>query len=96
MKEVTWNNTTLAKNNLADTVLKLKEKRGKNISAGSLSIGSQLLELGLLDEFWFLVHPVILGKGKQLFEDFKKKVDLKLIETKNFQSGVVILHYKKG
>ncbi len=96
LKEVTWNNTTLAKNNLADEVLKLKEKRGKNISAGSLSIGSQLLELGLIDEFWFLVHPIILGKGKPLFEDFKGKADLKLIETRNFKSGVVVLHYKKG
>ncbi len=95
LKSVNWNNTTLNKRNLVDEVRKMKQDESKNISAGSLSIATQLLELNLIDEFWFLVHPVILGKGVQLFESLNVKSDLKLLDTKVFRSGVVALHYKK-
>ena len=95
LKEVKWNNTTLAKGNLIDEVLKLKNQRGKYIFAGSLSIASALAEKNLIDEYWLLIHPVVLGKGKPLFEDLQSRIDLKLVETKTFGSGVVVLHYQK-
>jgi dihydrofolate reductase len=95
LNEVTWNNTRLAKNDLINEVINLKKQDGKNISAGSLSIASQLIKADLIDEFWFLIHPIILGKGKQLVENIYSKVNLKLIETKSLNSGVVILHYQK-
>lgn len=94
LSRVDWNNTELNKGDLIEEVRKIKEE-DKNISAGSLSIASQLLEHGLIDEFWFLVHPVILGKGAQLFESLNIKSNLKLLDTKIFESGVVALHYEK-
>ncbi len=95
LKSVGWNNTTLNKRDLFDEVKKMKEQNGKSISAGSLSIASALAEKQLINEYWIVVHPVILGKGKQLFEDFHEKIKLKLLDTKTFQSGAVVLHYKK-
>ncbi len=101
LTEVNWENSRLADKNLRELVLDLKNQNGKNISAGSLSIASQLLKMNLIDEYWFLVHPIILGKGKKMFdqsdgslEDFNKRLDLKLVDTKSFKSGVVVLHYK--
>ncbi len=96
LKEVNWTNTTLAKNNLIDEVTKLKNQSGKYIFAGSLSIASALAEKNMIDEYWILVHPIVLGKGKPLFEDLQSRINLKLIETKTFKSGVVVLHYKKS
>jgi dihydrofolate reductase len=96
LDSVTWKNTVLSKNNIADEVLKLKKQKGKFISAGSLSIASQLTKLGLIDEFWFVIHPIILGKGKQLFEELDIRLNLKLIDTANFKSGVVVLHYQNN
>ena len=60
---------------------------------GSGTIVRQLTAEGLMDEYLFVVTPVILGAGKSLFKDVKK-LDLKLLETKNFKSGNVLLHYK--
>jgi dihydrofolate reductase len=96
LSKVDWNNTELNKGDLIEEVKKLKEKDGKNISAGSLSIASQLLKQNLIDEFWFLIHPVILGKGVQLFENLNVKTHLKLLDTKVFGSGVIALHYEKN
>ncbi len=95
LNRVDWNNTTLNKGNLINEVEKMKELNGKSISAGSLSIAEQLAKRNLIDEFWFLIHPIILGKGKQLFEDFDKRLNFKLIDTRTFKSGVVVLHYIK-
>ncbi len=95
LSEVNWNNTILNKGNMIDEVLKMKIQSGKNISAGSLSIASALAEKHMIDEYWFLVQPIVLGKGKQLFESLNTRLDLKLIDTKNLNSGVVVLHYQK-
>jgi hypothetical protein len=56
---------------------------------------SYLTKLGLVDEYWFLVQSIIPGRGKQLFENLNDRVDLKLIDTKTFYSGVVAKHYQK-
>ena len=93
LNDVSWNNTILNKGNMIDEVLKMKKQNGKSISAGSLSIASALIEKQLIDEYWFLIHPIILGKGKQLFEDLTQRSNLKLVDTKTLYSGVVILHY---
>ena len=95
LNEVNWNNAVLNKGNMVDEVLKMKKQNGKNISAGSLSIASALSEIQLIDEYWFLVHPIVLGKGKQLFESLNERLSLKLIDTKKLDSGVVVLHYRK-
>lgn len=62
--------------------------------AGSASIVQQFTNLGLIDEYHLLVHPVILGKGKSLFQNITEKHPLKLLETRTFENGAVLLHYQ--
>jgi dihydrofolate reductase len=97
LKSVEGDNTKIVRTNIAEAVLKLKEQPGKDISIGSLSIASQLSQHGLIDEYHFVVHPVVAGKGPRLFEtvDLQERLLLKLIDTKTFRSGVIALHYKR-
>ena len=98
LKSVEWNNTTLLRSNLQDALVKLKQQPGKSISIGGISIASQLTQLGLIDEYHFVVHPIIAGKGPRLFDlgGMKDNLPLKLVGSKTFRSGVVELHYKKA
>ena len=74
--------------------MKWKAEPGKLVSIGGLDVGSQVASWGLIDEYRFLVHPLIAGNGPRLFEAGGAHA-LKLVETKTFRSGVVALHYKK-
>lgn len=96
LTEVKWKNSRLASESLLKVVSDLKNQNGKNISAGSLSIAKQLFNANLIDEFWFLIHPVVLGKGKKLFDGLDIKNQLRLIDIKKFNSGVVALQYKNS
>ena len=93
LKSVEWNNTTLLRSNLQEEIVKLKQQPGKNISVGGLNFASQLAQSGLIDEYRFLIQPIVAGKGPRLFES-AKNLTLKLIGSKTFRSGVVELHYK--
>lgn len=93
LQSVEWNNTTLLHSNLQEEIVKLKQQPGKKISIGGLSIASQLTQSGLIDEFHFLVQPVVAGKGPYLFES-GKNLTLELIGSKTFRSGIVELLYK--
>lgn len=95
LNKVYWQNSTLADKSLVSTVTELKKLKGKKISAGSLSIASQLLKNNLIDEFWFLVQPIIAGQGLHLLEEFDKTVNLQLVDLNKFNSGVVALHYQR-
>jgi len=97
LKHVEGNNTRIVRANVAEEVLTLKQQPGKDISVGSLSIASQLSDRGLIDEYHFVVHPVVAGKGPRLFETVKPqdKLQLDFIGSDTFQSGVVALHYRK-
>ena len=97
LKHVEGNNTRIVRANVAEEVLALKQQHGKDICVGSLSIASQLSERGLIDEYQFVVHPVIAGKGPRLFETVKPKERLRLdfVGSKTFRSGVVALQYRK-
>jgi len=95
LEKADWNNTSLAKNDMVEEVIKLKQESGKALSAGGISVCQELMRHGLIDEFWILVHPIIWGKGRRLFDDSSdKKVRLRLLSTKTFKSGVVVLHYQ--
>ena len=94
LPSVEWNNTTLLHSNLREEIMKLKGQPGKNISIGSLNIASQVAQWDLIDEYHFVVHPIIAGRGPRLFDSVKDRT-LKLVESKTFGSGVVALHYKK-
>jgi dihydrofolate reductase len=90
-------NTRIVRTNLRDEVLKLKEEPGGDILLGGVDIASQLIELGLVDEYRFVVQPIIAGQGRRLLEgmSLQEKLKLKLIEPKIFKSGSVALHYTK-
>ncbi|MGC2446826.1 MAG: dihydrofolate reductase family protein [Candidatus Sulfotelmatobacter sp.] len=90
-------NTRIVRTNLRDEILKLKQEQGKNILVGGVDVPSQLTELGLIDEYRFVVMPVIAGRGRRLFEgvNLHEKLELKLVESKTFKSGCVALRYLK-
>jgi dihydrofolate reductase len=89
--------TRIVRTSLHDEVLKLKHEQGRNIFTGGVSIPSQLVELGLIDEYHIVVHPIVLGEGRRLFEgvNLQEKLQLKLVESKPFKSGCVALRYLK-
>ncbi len=97
LKHVAGDKARIVGGNVAEEVLALKEQPGKDICVGSLSIASQLSARGLIDEYHFVVHPVVAGKGPRLFETVKPKdtLLLDLIDSKTFQSGVVAHRYRK-
>ncbi len=89
-----WNNTKLIKENITEKIEKLKKQQGKDIAIfGSSDLALALIEENLIDEFHLLVNPVIIGSGKTLFKGIKGKLMLKLIDTKTFKSGNVMLCY---
>ena len=89
--------TRIVRTSLHDEILKLKREQGKNILTGGVTIPSQLVELGLIDEYCFVVHPIVAGEGRRLFEGVSllEKLQLRLIEPRIFKSGCVALHYMK-
>jgi len=90
-------NTRIVRTNLHDEILKLKQEPGKNILVGGVDIPSQLMELGLIDEYRFVITPIIVGEGRRLFEgvSLREKLQLKLVESKILKSGCVALRYLK-
>ncbi|MGA9977833.1 MAG: dihydrofolate reductase family protein [Candidatus Sulfotelmatobacter sp.] len=90
-------NTRIVRSNLRVEILKLKQEPGKNILLGGVDVPSQLMELGLIDEYRFVVMPIIAGEGRRLFEgvNLPEKRRLKLVESKTFESGCVALRYLK-
>lgn len=93
LKSVEWQNSVLAEKDLISTVSELKKEKGKSISAGSISIGEQLLRHNLIDEFWFVIHPVIAGKGPRLFDEVSVSKNLQLIDSRKFDSGAIAVRY---
>ena len=89
--------TRIVRTGLRDEILKLKQEKGKNILTGGITIPSQLAELGLIDEYHIVVHPIVVGEGRKLFEgiNLKESLHLKLVESKVFKSGSVLLRYLK-
>jgi dihydrofolate reductase len=96
LAQAPWSNTTLVKGDLAAEVRRLKEAPGENmVILGSGSIVSQLTTMGLIDEYQFVVTPVVLGKGKTMFDGIKEKLPLKLTKTRSFGNGKVFLRYER-
>jgi dihydrofolate reductase len=90
-------NTRIVRTNLRDEILKLKQEHGKSILLGGVSIPSQLIELGLVDEYRFVVGPIVAGEGRRLLEgvSLQDRLQLRLVESKVFESGCVALRYLK-
>jgi dihydrofolate reductase len=97
LDSVEGKNTRIVRTNLHDEILKLKQEPGKDILVGGVDIPSQLIKLGLVDEYRFVVMPIIAGEGRRLMEgvSLPEKLQLKLVESKTFKSGCVALRYSK-
>jgi dihydrofolate reductase len=95
LDKAAWHNTTLIKGNAVAEVRKLKEQPGGDIRlSGSATLAQALIHAGLVDEYWLLLHPVIIGRGKRLFADGTEAASMKLIESTAFRSGAVLLRYQ--
>ncbi len=90
-------NTRIVHGVLHDEILKLKQQTGKDILTGGVDIPSQLVELGLVDEYRLVVQPIVVGEGRRLLErvSLPEKLQLKLVESKVLASGCVALRYAK-
>jgi len=90
-----WNNSTIIRGNMAEEIARLKRQPGKDITIlGSGTLVRSLLRDGLLDELTLMVHPVVLGSGKRLFEDRSDARALMLASSRTFSTGVVSLAYR--
>jgi dihydrofolate reductase len=95
LEEAEWNNSIIIREDVAEKIAELKRQPGKDITIlGSGALVGSLLRDGLLDELRLMVHPVILGGGKSLFEDGYDRKPLELIDSKTFGTGVVYLTYR--
>ena len=94
LQRADWNNTMLVRDNMVEEVIRLKQQSGKDISIGGISVSRELVKRGLIDEYWLVVQPVIVGKGRRLFDGLDDRINLKLLDTKTLKSGVVALHYQ--
>jgi dihydrofolate reductase len=92
-----WNNSVLLREIDPEAIKQWKQEDGKDMLIyGSASIVQQLTNLGLIDEYQLLVHPVVLGGGKPLLKNITDKQRLKLVSAKPFRSGVVLLTYQRA
>jgi len=97
LDQVTWSNTTLLTGDPAAEVGKMKLQAGPDlVILGSGSIVSQLAQAGLIDGYQIVVNPIILGKGRSLFETVTRRLDLKLIDRKPFHNGNTVLTFESA
>ena len=97
LQHVEWKTARLAKRDLKEEVLELRQQTGKDILVGSRSLIVTLMNLNLIDEFQLCIHPIILGSGlTPLLKNINDKINLKLLKTKTFGCGAVALYYERG
>ena len=97
LDKASWNNTTLVKGDLAAEIRKMKQEPGTDmVIMGSGTIVSQLAQEGLIDEYEIALNPIVLGKGRTMFDGVKEKQSLKLTKTRAFANGNVFLCYEPG
>lgn len=93
LDQVDWN-AELVRGDLGKAVERLKEEPGKGLFVGGVQLPLALAELGLIDEFEFVVHPRLAGHGPTLFAGLPKYIDLKLVSRREFRSGAVAMRYE--
>jgi dihydrofolate reductase len=94
LKNTEWDSAKLSNKSLEEMVLELKQQPGRDILVGSRSLIIQLMKLNVIDEYQLCVHPVVAGSGLPLFENINDRTILKLIKTKTFSSGAIMLYYE--
>jgi dihydrofolate reductase len=93
LKNVSWRNSELKHEINNEEILQLKQLPGKDIVAGSPGLIVALTQLNVIDEYQLCIHPVVLGNGLPLFKNISNKFQLKLLKTKTFSNGAVVLYY---
>lgn len=96
LSNVEEENTSVVHGDLREEILKLKQQEGKNILTGGVDIPSQLIQLGLVDEYHFVIQPLVVGQGRRLLESFTLQEKLQFVESKIFKSGCIALRYTKS
>jgi len=94
-RDFAWANTHRVQGNLAGAIKRLKTRTPRGLLLGSPMLAKELHRFGLIDEYVFVIHPIVAGHGPTLFVDWQA-LPLKLVETKRFKSGVMALRYKRG
>lgn len=90
-----WTDAQVITGDLAEEIAKLKQQGGKDLIAhGGVNFAQNLVQTGLIDEFWLATHPVAVGRGSALFEKLNKPLYLKLVETKAFSTGAMMHIYR--
>jgi len=89
-------NAALSRGNIVEEIAKLKAEPGKDMSVGGATIAAALRQHGLIDEYQLFVHPVVLGSGTPMFPSSNNTINLRLVETRRFNSGVVLLRYERA
>ena len=96
LDSVDWENAELVRGDVGEAVRRLKQQPGNGLALGGLRLPMALAELGLIDEYEFIVHPRVAGHGPALFEGMSKPLDLKLVGRHEFRSGAVAMRYEPG
>ncbi len=94
LKNVDWKNTELKSEINKEEILELKQRAGKDIFVGSPSLIVSLGQLDLIDEYQLGVQPTVIGSGLPLFKNITDRIDLKLLKTKTFDCGAIVLYYQ--
>ena len=94
LQHVDWKNTELKKEIIKEEILELKEQTGKNILVGSPGLIVAFTQLDLIDEYQLGLQPTVIGSGLSLFKNIRERIDLKLLKTKTFGCGALMLYYE--
>jgi dihydrofolate reductase len=94
LKTVTWENSSLLQGDAEEAITRLKAQPGKDLGIGGSDLIASLRDPKLIDEYRFLIVPVILGAGKPIFQGIRQRLNLKLISTKTYKSGMTGLYYR--
>jgi dihydrofolate reductase len=89
-------NARLVKGDIGEEIARLKEQPGKDLAVSGADLASSAMRLGLIDEYQLYVQPVLLGTGKRMFPELRDRINLRLVETRTFGSGVVLLRFQRS
>jgi dihydrofolate reductase len=94
LKTVTWENSSLLQGDAEEAITRLKAQPGKDLGIGGSELIASLCNPKIIDEYRFLIVPVILGAGKPIFQGIRQRLNLQLISTKTYKSGMTGLYYR--
>ncbi len=89
-------NARLSRGNIVEEIAQLKAQPGKDMSVGGATIAAALIQSGLIDEYQLFINPVVLGSGTPMFPALHNTINLRLVESHTFNSGVILLRYERA